>query len=100
MSSEVREVQMELERDPVAVVTLRYAFRHDWATVALNAHCPTPIATTIRLYRGAKRRQVRQRILATGVFVAGLCEAGGPRWAGVTDLVVLHIFCVRCAGPK
>jgi hypothetical protein len=28
--------------------------------------------------------RVRQRILATGVFVAGLCEAGGSRWAGVT----------------
>ena len=28
--SEVREVQMELERDPVAVVTLRYAFRHSY----------------------------------------------------------------------
>jgi hypothetical protein len=28
--SEVREVQMELERDPVAVVTLRYAFSHSY----------------------------------------------------------------------
>jgi hypothetical protein len=28
--SEVREVQMELEREPVAVVTLRYAFHHSY----------------------------------------------------------------------
>jgi hypothetical protein len=27
---------------------------------------------------------MRQRILATGVFAAGLCEAGGSRWSGVT----------------
>jgi hypothetical protein len=33
----------------------------------------------------AGTRRVLQRILATGVFVAGLCEAGGSRWAGVTD---------------
>jgi hypothetical protein len=31
------------------------------------------------------RQRVHQRILATGVFVAGRCEAGGSRWAGVTD---------------
>ena len=32
----------------------------------------------------AKADGVRQRILATGFFVAGLCKAGGSRWAGVT----------------
>jgi hypothetical protein len=34
---------------------------------------------------GHTSHRVRQRILATGVSVAGLCEAGGSRWAGFTE---------------
>jgi hypothetical protein len=41
--------------------------------------------STARCAQSARLTRVSQRILATGVFVAGLCEAGGSRWAGVTD---------------